>query len=140
MKSITLVLASFLVFSLSSCKQDKKGEVKTDPMKEVMAIHDEVMPKMSAIGKLVTDLNSKTDSTETGEAFDLAKKELQAANKAMMDWMHDFGDRFTTDEIMNGKELSPEKQLWLAEEKVKIEAIREQYNSSIKNAEKLLAE
>lgn len=138
MKNITILLASFLVFSFSSCKQDKKDENKPDPMKEVMAIHDEVMPKMSAIGKLVTELNTKIDSTEAGMVYDEAKKELQAANKSMMDWMHDFGDRFTTDEIMNGKELSPEKQQWLAEEKVKIEAVREQYNSSIENAEKLL--
>lgn len=140
MKNITLVFVSFLVFNFSSCKQDKKDEVKTDSMKEVMAIHDEVMPKMGSVGKLVSELSAKKDSTETGAGYDLAKKELQAANKSMMDWMHDFGDRFTTDEIMNGKELSPEKQLWLAEEKAKIEAIRAQYNSSIKNAEKLLAE
>lgn len=138
MKNITIVLASFLVFSFISCKQSKKDESKTDPMKEVMAIHDEVMPKMSAIGKLVTELNTKIDSTEEGMVYDQAKKELQAANKSMMDWMHNFGDRFTTDEIMNGKELSPEKQQWLAEEKIKIEAVREQYNSSIENAEKLL--
>ncbi len=52
--------------------------------------------------------------------------------KYMMDWMQDFGSRFDSDEILNGKEI------WLDEEEEKVKALREQINSSIENAEKIL--
>ena len=126
-----------LVF-LFSCKEKKEAEDTLTQMKEVMAIHDEVMPKMGTIGKLVAELKSKVDSTESGIAYEVAMKDLQAAHKSMMDWMKGFGDRFTSDEILNGAELTEEKQIWLNEEEEKVIALKEQINTSIKNAEKLL--
>ena len=65
-------------------------------------------------------------------------KDLQRANKSMMDWMMGFGDRFDSDEILNGKELTAEKQAWLNEEEEKVVALKEQINSSIEKAEALL--
>jgi hypothetical protein len=56
----------------------------------------------------------------------------------MMDWMQDFGNRFDPDEIMNGKELGQQKQLWLDEEEEKVKALRIQINNSIENAKALL--
>ena len=103
-----------------------------------MAIHDEVMPKMGRIGKLVKELKPKIDSTEAGQNYEAAMQDLQAAHKSMMDWMQGFGDRFDYDEIKNGKELGPEKQEWLDEEEVKVKAMRDQVNSSIRRAERLL--
>ena len=108
-------------------------------MKEVMAIHDEVMPKMSTIGKLVGELKPKVDSTEMGQKYEVAMKDLQDANTAMMDWMKDFGDRFNHEEILNGKELSEEKQQWLDEEEEKVKVVKEKINGSIARAEALLA-
>jgi hypothetical protein len=64
--------------------------------------------------------------------------DLQAAHKSMMDWMKGFGDRFDSEEILKGKALSPEKQLWLDEEEIKVKEMRDQVNSSIEYAEKLL--
>jgi hypothetical protein len=29
-----------------------------------------------------------------------------------MDWMQGFGSRFDSDEILNGKELTEQKQIW----------------------------
>ncbi len=107
-------------------------------MKSVMAIHDEVMPEISKMGKLVGELSSKEDSTEVGLKYKEARKELQAAHKSMMDWMQNFGSRFTADEILNGKELSKEKQIWLNEEEEKVKDLRDQINGSIQNAEELL--
>ena len=141
MKS-NLALA-FLVFSLSlfSCRENPKTEEGSDSsakMEEVMAIHDEVMPKMSTIGKLVAELKPKVDTSEAGQRYGEAMTDLQDAHKAMMDWMKGFGDRFDSDEILNGKALSPEKKVWLLEEEVKVNALRDQINSSIDKAEKLL--
>jgi hypothetical protein len=56
-----------------------------------------------------------------------------------MDWMKEFGDRFNHDEIMNGKELSVEKQQLLDEEEEKVKVVKEKINGSIERAQALLA-
>jgi len=119
-----------------SCKEEKKTE--PSQMKKVMAIHDEVMPKMGTIGNLVGELSSKEDSTALGIKYLDARTDLQDAHKSMMDWMKNFGDRFDPDEILNGKELTEQKQHWLDEEEVKVNALKVQINESIEKAQKLL--
>ncbi len=134
----TLRLTSILLILISfSCKQEKKD--KTDKMTEVIAVHDQVMTEMGTLTKLVGEMNAKVDSTETGLKYDAAKKDLQNAHKAMMDWMKDFGDNFDSDEILNGKTLSADKQKLLDEEMDKIQEVEKQINTSIKNAEDLLS-
>lgn len=103
-----------------------------------MAIHDELMPKMGKIGRLVEELNKIEDSTETGKMYREAKLDLQEANKAMMDWMKGLGDRFDYEEIMKGKELTEQKRQWLKEEEEKVKVLQEKINGSIARAEKLL--
>ena len=138
----SIILLVFTVSTLTfSCKQEKKSagtETETSQMEQVLAIHDEVMPEMSTIGKLVAELKPKVDSTEMGIKYGAAMKDLQDAHKAMMDWMRGFGERFDSDEILNGKELTDQKKLWLDEEEEKVKALREQIYSSIENAQQLL--
>lgn len=138
MKKIKIITIFILIASFISCKQEKKEDTKPTQMENVMAIHDEVMPKMSAINSLIKKLDIKVDSTDTGLKYEKSKKDLQASNKTMMDWMKGFGDRFNSDEIMKGKALTDEKKKWLDEEEEKIKSLRDQINSSIKNAETLL--
>ena len=140
MKKFFSILAVALLISSISCKDEKKEAAKAsaEQMKKVMAIHDEVMPKMSAMGSIVGELSSKEDSTEIGLQYKAARRDLQDAHKAMMDWMQGFGNRFDSDEILNGKELTEQKQIWLDEEEEKVKALREQINSSIEKAEKIL--
>ena len=133
----TFFTALALVLFLS-CKEEEKKSETPSQMKEVMAIHDEVMPEMGTIGKLVSELKPKVDSTETGIEYEKAMKDLQTAHKSMMDWMKGFGDRFTSDEILNGAALTEQKQEWLNEEEENVKALKLQINSSIENAEKLL--
>ncbi|MGB5437035.1 MAG: hypothetical protein WBM98_14165 [Maribacter sp.] len=142
MKKIFSLLAVLLVIVNTSCKEGKKedSKVSNTQMERVMAIHDEVMPKISGMGKMVGKLSAKEDTTALGMQYTNAKKGLQDAHKAMMDWMQGFGNRFDSDEILNGKALSEQKQIWLNEEEVKVKALREQINTSIANAEKLLGE
>ncbi|KQC30902.1 hypothetical protein [Flagellimonas eckloniae] len=139
MKTVASFLICTLIFISFSCKQEKKASDGPTQMEQVMAVHDEVMPKMGTLGKLVGELKSKVDTTEMGQQYEVAMKDLQAANKSMMDWMMGFGDRFDSDEILDGKELTEEKQKWLDEEEVKVNALKEQINSSIEKAELLLA-
>ncbi|MFD2586535.1 hypothetical protein ACFSQJ_06315 [Croceitalea marina] len=132
------IVVLLLLLITASCKQEKKVEKETTQIQEVMMIHDEVMPKMGTLAKLVAELKAKVDTTATGKQYEVAMKDLQEANKSMMDWMMGFGNRFDSDEILEGKALSPEKQEWLNEEEEKVKALKEQINSSIERAEVLL--
>jgi len=150
MKKYSLIILSLTILSILSCKQEKKIEVslesnqevskETSQMEEVIAIHDEVMPKMSKIGRLVAALRKKIDSDQ-GTAIDKqAMEDLQDAHKSMMDWMQGLGTKFDPAEIRDGKALTPEKQGLLDEEEAKIKIVKEKINSSIESAEKLLNE
>ena len=103
-----------------------------------MALHDEAMDKMGKLGKLVGQLKPTADSLGTSSQEAKAIRDLQDANKAMMDWMQNFGNRFEPEEIMEGKELSEEKKQWLDEEEAEVKEVKEKINSSIANAEALL--
>ncbi|MBT8299368.1 MAG: hypothetical protein KJO52_13625 [Maribacter sp.] len=142
MKKVLSILAAVVLISSISCKDEKKEAAKgtNQQMKKVMAIHDEVMPKMSAMGSMVGELSSKEDSTELGLQYKAARRDLQDAHKAMMDWMQGFSNRFDPDEILNGKALTAQKQIWLDEEEEKVKDLREQIYNSIENAEKILEE
>lgn len=131
-------LLAFLLISTLSCKDEAKKKEVNLQMKEVMAIHDEVMPKMSELSNLVATLKSKADSTANGKEYKDAMEDLQDAHKEMMDWMKEFGDRFNYDEILNGASLSSEKKKWLKEEKKKIKKVKKDILKSIEKAKKLL--
>ncbi len=105
-----------------------------------MAVHDEVMPKMGKIGSLDSQLRKKIDSDQGGASEKKAMEDLQDANAAMMEWMQDFGNRFDSEEIMDGKALTEEKKQWLNEEEEKVNIVKEKINMSIANAEALLAQ
>ncbi|UWX54734.1 hypothetical protein NYZ99_18220 [Maribacter litopenaei] len=135
MKKITLLIVVGFLF-ITSCKEEKRNE-EPSKMEQVMAIHNEVMPKMGQLGKLVGQLKPMADSLGVDSPQAKAMRDLQDANKAMMDWMQSFGNRFDHSEVMEGKELSEEKKLWLNEEEIKMKELKEKINSSIANAEAL---
>jgi hypothetical protein len=138
MKNILYTLAITTLIMFTSCKETKKAE-EPSKMENVMNIHDEVMPKMGTIGKLVGQLKPMADSLGAESVEAKAMKDLQEANRSMMDWMQGFGDRFDSEEIMNGKELSDEKKAWLKEEEEKVQQVKENINSSIERAEEILS-
>lgn len=140
MKKNILIIASLVLAFAISCKEEKKALPESDQMKTVMAIHDEVMPKMGKIGSLVAQLRKKIDSDQGGMTEKKAMEDLQDANKSMMDWMQGFGNRFDSEEILDGKALSEEKKQWLDEEEEKVKIVKEKINTSIANAEALLKE
>ena len=78
MKFKNLLFAFLVIGLIYSCKEDKKSETLSQ-MKQVMNMHDEVMPKMGAMAKLAGELSSKEDSTATGMQYKAARKDLQAA-------------------------------------------------------------
>ena len=138
MKKYFFSIIAIIGLLFTSCKEEKKAPEKRTQMQEVMAVHDEVMPKMSTIGTLISTLKPKIDTTATGMQYEAAVKDLQNANTAMMDWMHGFGNSFDSDEILDGKKLTPEKQALLDIEEEKVNEVANLMNTSIANAEALL--
>ncbi|WP_339625485.1 hypothetical protein [uncultured Maribacter sp.] len=137
MKKLFTLLTIVSLLSANSCKESKKAEEPTR-MEQVMDIHDEVMPKMGTLGKLVGQLKPMADSLGPESIEAKVMKDLQEANKSMMDWMQGFGNRFDSEEIMSGKELSVEKKKWLKEEEEKVKKVKENINASIERAEEIL--
>jgi len=136
MKRILLLLVVVLV--TLTCKEAQKETQEPTRMERVIAVHDEVMPKMGTIGKLISELESKVDSTSVGKQYEVAIDDLEDGYNMMMDWMKGFGDRFDSDEIMEGKALTKEKEALLIEEEEKVNIMKDKINSSIANAQALL--
>ena len=80
-----IILASLLI---ASCNTPQAPAYK-QLYKEVMSIHDEVMPKMSDIHRAKKRLRKLKDDHN----IDLVNEQIKAlddADEAMMSWMHDF--------------------------------------------------
>lgn len=138
MKRFYSIFLLVLIVTFSCKKEEKEVQEPPTQMEKIMTIHDEVMPKMGTIGKLVGELKSKTDTTAKGIRYERAVVDLQEAHKSMMDWMKDFGERFDHEEILKGKPLNEQKQKWLDEEEVKVKEMKEKVNTSIIKAQELL--
>jgi len=141
MKFSYLPLAFLVMLVLASCNSLSKEEKKFDTlMQEVIDVHDEVMPKMGEISALIKYLDPKIDSTEIGRSHEKAQQDLKDSYDFMMKWMSDFSDNFphhTEDSKMDEDKLSSQMKL-LQQEKVEVTKLKDQINSSIKNAKKLL--
>lgn len=92
-------------------------------VKEVMEIHDEVMPKIEIINKYMTELEVLKD--EDGQAS-YVYGELENADKAMMSWMRS---------VKVNKEGTEEERIQYYEsEKIKIENVKTMMLNSIELA------
>jgi len=135
-----LVLA-FLVAIIASCNStDKSSEEHSSKMKEVIAIHDQVMPKMGTLARLARQLNEKMEVEGKNDEMEQAVKDLGDAKTNMMDWMRDFGGKFSADQILKGAEISDDEMKLLLEEEKEIIQVRDQILGSIERAEKLVAQ
>ena|SRR5690606_3030344 len=137
MKKTVFLLASFALVLFFSCKGNTKNESPTQ-MQNVIELHDELMAKMGTISTLINQVDAKIKETDSTETLVTASKNLKEANDAMMNWMVGFSLQFDSEEVMEGKPLTEEKQKLLDEEETKIKALRDQMLSSIETAEKIL--
>lgn len=139
-----IVTVACLALVLSACNQD--GEKVQEMEKEVMAIHDEVMPRMGTINTLQKSLRSRISSldslqqegvvsnTQAGQrlkALEL-KLELTTADSLMMDWMYTYrGD--------SAKALpGPAAMEYFRLEKDKIQLVKERTDKSIEATKEFL--
>lgn len=139
---IFLIFFFSLLVLQSSCvsenKESKEPELteRESLYKEVIEIHDAVMPKMSDINRVKRKLqdlfeanSSKDDRVKTKLNF--AIDELIAAENSMMDWMKAF---------KAPKKADPDEQVinYLKEEKLKISRVSDQMLTSLDNGTQLM--
>lgn len=132
---ITL-LALVALAGLSACANDKAKEKDQQKLwDEMMVVHDEVMPKMSEINALSKQMEAAlSDTTLTEELRDAARKslyDLQAADKAMWDWM--YGIQQLPD--LRASKQHEEILQYLQEETAKITEVKSSMLASIEAAE-----
>jgi len=135
---VLTIIASLLIFS---CNQLSKEEQEFDAlMQKVIDVHDEVMPKMGTMSSLIKDLESKIDTTAVGQSHAKAQKELKDSYDFMMDWMEDFTSKFPHGEENKADDMEKftAKMKTLQEEEIEVNKLKDQINSSIDNAKKLL--
>ncbi|MEK9749940.1 MAG: hypothetical protein VW236_00110 [Flavobacteriaceae bacterium] len=139
--SVGLLLGGCAQYSSSKDGAQKSETAAIDPysMEGVMAVHDEVMPKMGEISMLIDALKEQADKNPDSPQANAMSK-LQESHKAMMDWMREFGDAFTSDEILKGAALSDEKKERLRLEAERIKSVKTLMLESIAEGQNLLEE
>ena len=143
LKTLTRLFLGLVLFGIISCDKTS-GEKKTyDALyNEVIAVHDEVMPKMGELSGLSQSLKQRADSTQISAAnYEKGIEDLENAYDFMMEWMHGFSEEFVKDQ-------TPIEALSAEDRKVKIEALgeelkdveklRDQINGSIERAKVLI--
>ena len=103
MKKIIFPMAAALV-SLAACNGSGNDMAEVDGLRdEAIAVHDEIMPQVSAfdrntvkIDSLLSSLselhveNPDIDTLKVREDLSALRSQLEGATDAMMDWMTDF--------------------------------------------------
>lgn len=139
MRNYFILLVLFALTSLS-CNEDPKNTQQYAQMERILNLHDEVMPEMSTISRLISALESAVQDDSTQVVRDESVEELKQANQAMMQWMMDFSEAFTTEEIM-GKDLIPEgKQVLLTQYEASATALKQKMLGAIERADALESE
>jgi len=139
-KSISFLAATFLLLSLFiSCKSEKVDPQLSALMDEVMAIHDDVMPKTGTIHKKKKALKKMLtpmieDTTRLRNQLLDTILELETAEDGMMDWMAAYKSK--PSKLADG--VDP--MTYYQAEKIKITEVKEKMLTSIENAKVLLNE
>ncbi len=139
-----LVTFLFILFAFVACNQGRERAEETED--EVMAIHDEVMPKMQDILNLKKQLSAKlleldslqqegvssnTLAEQKMKALELSR-DLTLADSLMMDWMYQYrGD--SAKALPTGDAL-----LYFRLEKDKISDVQKRTNQSLEAAREFL--
>ena len=131
-----LLLATFFLLIACNPSAKKEGNRDLQGLKdEVMAIHDEVMPKMGELRKARKELMFLADSIVTIDSSKAQKminaaNELDRANEGMMVWMRQYEPQFE----------ASEDSLWnyYANQKELIQKVSEEMFLELKKGQDLL--
>lgn len=101
--------------------------------KEVLELHDKVMPEMTPMMNLSAELSQASIGREDSLDFMTAATELRYAKEAMMTWMREFSGNFSEDWT------EEEKIAFLKNEKAKMERIDAKTQDALANGRELMA-
>jgi anaerobic selenocysteine-containing dehydrogenase len=133
-----LVYFLVLVVVVAACSNEEK-EKKEALLAEVMAAHDEVMPKMGELRQVAKALKTKADSLETVADQDFsaqvsslreAAKKIEDANEGMMEWMRQF-------QMPDNESPIAEVLVYLQEQKEKVEKVKDDMLKSLEEGKAL---
>lgn len=127
-------LISFIIITFFSCSSQKTEQENLH--ENIIAIHNEVMPKMETIAELSkklkekeVQLEGKAENKEDLASIKKSINNLNDASKGMMNWMHGYNSQYDTLPI----EISIK---YLKEEKLKIEKVKAEMNKAIGEAKR----
>lgn len=127
-KFYSLMKFSIILIFFGGCKQHK-GDITNPLYHEVMAIHDEVMPKMSTIHHYKKELKKvRTSYPEWQDSITTLIKVLDDADESMMVWMEEF----------KMPEKNTNEKLYLEAEKTKIQKVSNDMYSAMDLAKNFL--
>jgi len=134
------ILLLFTIVLLFSCTEKKQGNSQEQLMEGVMAVHDEVMPKMGDIMKYKKQISEKMQELQAAGAdanqdaiskLQKVSDDLDASHEQMMNWMHGFHTDF---EGMKEEDIIK----YLQDEKDKIEQVGQKAENTLKEAVAIL--
>lgn len=131
----TLILSLFLLQACGPSLQDQNLELRA----QVIAVHDEVMPKMGQLKSLEKEAIQKTeelngqDSTQSVKILELRTlaSELDQAYEGMFVWMRQY-------EAEDGDQSPEQIQAYLNEQMVLVTKVNEDIKSALAKADSLL--
>jgi len=142
MKPILFSALSLLLF-ITAC--NTKDDSTKQLQEEVIAIHDEVMPMMSTFAHTSLEIDSilnnwetiklknpEIDTVEQKAKLINLKAEIEAANDAMNDWMHELNLDF---ENMSKEEI----EKYLKNERLKVQDIDTQFKAVTEESKSVLS-
>ncbi len=137
MKATQIVFLLVIVTACNQTAQQQQEEQKR--WEEMMAIHDEVMPKMADINALSRQLKEKlavldTTQTEAQQKLRQTIEALSAAEDGMMTWMAEIEPLSTLRETKKHEEI----MTYLAEELKKVTKVKEDMLRSIELGQQAL--
>lgn len=123
MKKLAILFLPVLVLACAPSKKEDLSSLR----KEVMLIHDDVMPKMGELRSTQKKLLALADSAGSDSLAAQKYRELantiQLANESMMDWMRNYDPNF------DGSE--DETKAYLEDQRKKIQQVKIQMDSSL---------
>ena len=129
MKKILITTSLFI--TLISCQKNAEDKQKV-MINEVMAVHDEVMPKMDDIMLLKSSLDSAIKVSPDSAKAKTLYSALDMADNQMMDWMENYDS-----ELVKGKS-EEEISKYFADQKTKIMEVKVLTDRSIEEAKGFL--
>jgi hypothetical protein len=134
-----LITGLLIACNSSDSAAQKMQQEEEAAWKEMMKVHDEVMPKMADMNRVARTLRpyleeGKLEDKRQQEAVNRAIRQLETADDAMMDWMAEVKQLKALREEMEHEAIME----YLQQEQNAIAKVRDDMLNSLENGQELL--